>query len=88
MEFAVLAGERDPLFFRQRFSHLTQPGEKRVKSPNYGPVLRVLERSEPVHVLVDDDCFAAFRQCLKKHGQCRLVLQSRFYVELLFAPVE
>jgi hypothetical protein len=73
MEFAVLAGESDPVLFRQGFSYLTHVEQKRVERSNDGAVLRVLERRKRVYVSVDDDSLAAIRQCLQELRQRRLV---------------
>lgn len=48
-----------PVFFWQRYSRLAQLREKQVEHADYGSVLRVLEGCQPVHILVDDNGFAA-----------------------------
>jgi hypothetical protein len=61
-------------------SYLTHVGKEGVERADYGAIPRVLERSQRVHVLIDDDRFAAFRQRFKKLGQCRPVT-IEFYDE-------
>jgi hypothetical protein len=43
VEFAVLAGEGDSLFFGQRLSYLTHVGKEGVERADYGAIPRVLE---------------------------------------------
>ena len=72
-------GRRFPVL-RQRLSYLSHVGKEGVERPDYGAIPRVLERRQRIHVLIDDDRFAAFRQRLKKLGQCRPVT-IKFYDE-------